>query len=193
MTVYVDDIRILATVGPYTDRWSHLFTDSDDLTELHTSRNPSGYTGRGFKISNPARTTTSPTDFDTVRSPQAPNLFLGETFPPCGLTDVSTTPVAAHDTATTPDFEESHALDCSPTSSARTAHHYRPRHPLIHTARIAPPPSGPPAPTTAVGSTTSPRCGAVSDRSAWPGTCTRSTPPPAKSCPLSLPRPCPMA
>jgi hypothetical protein len=35
MTVYVDDIRILATVGPYTCRWSHLFTDSDDLTELH--------------------------------------------------------------------------------------------------------------------------------------------------------------
>jgi Protein of unknown function (DUF4031) len=35
MTVYVDDLRILATVGPYTDRWSHLFTDSDDLTELH--------------------------------------------------------------------------------------------------------------------------------------------------------------
>jgi hypothetical protein len=35
MTVYVDDIRILATVGPYTSRWSHLFTDSDDLTELH--------------------------------------------------------------------------------------------------------------------------------------------------------------
>ena len=35
MTVYVDDIRILATVGPYTSRWSHLFTDSEDLTELH--------------------------------------------------------------------------------------------------------------------------------------------------------------
>jgi Protein of unknown function (DUF4031) len=35
MTVYVDDIRILVTVGPYTCRWSHMFTDSDDLTELH--------------------------------------------------------------------------------------------------------------------------------------------------------------
>jgi hypothetical protein len=35
MTVYVDDVRILATVGPYTCRWSHLFTDSGDLTELH--------------------------------------------------------------------------------------------------------------------------------------------------------------
>ncbi len=35
MTVYVDDLRILATVGPYTCRWSHLLTDSDDLTELH--------------------------------------------------------------------------------------------------------------------------------------------------------------
>ena len=35
MTVYVDDLRILATVGPYTDRWSHLFTDSDDPTEVH--------------------------------------------------------------------------------------------------------------------------------------------------------------
>ena len=36
MTIYVDDIRILATVGPYTAHWSHLFTDSNDLTELHT-------------------------------------------------------------------------------------------------------------------------------------------------------------
>lgn len=35
MTVYVDDLRILATVGPHTCRWSHLFTDSVDLTELH--------------------------------------------------------------------------------------------------------------------------------------------------------------
>jgi len=35
MTVYVDDWRFPATVGPYTSRWSHLFTDSDDLTELH--------------------------------------------------------------------------------------------------------------------------------------------------------------
>jgi hypothetical protein len=35
VTVYVDDLRILATIGPYTSRWSHLFTDSEDLTELH--------------------------------------------------------------------------------------------------------------------------------------------------------------
>jgi hypothetical protein len=35
MTVYVDDLRILATGGPRTCRWSHLFTDSEDLTELH--------------------------------------------------------------------------------------------------------------------------------------------------------------
>jgi Protein of unknown function (DUF4031) len=35
MTVYVDDVRILATVGPYRARWSHLFTDSDDVQELH--------------------------------------------------------------------------------------------------------------------------------------------------------------
>jgi Protein of unknown function (DUF4031) len=35
MTVYVDDFRIRATVGPYTAHWSHLFTDSDDLAELH--------------------------------------------------------------------------------------------------------------------------------------------------------------
>jgi Protein of unknown function (DUF4031) len=35
MTIYVDDIRIPATVGLYTARWSHLFTDSNDLTELH--------------------------------------------------------------------------------------------------------------------------------------------------------------
>jgi hypothetical protein len=35
MTVYVDDFRILATVGRYTAHWSHLFTDSQDLSELH--------------------------------------------------------------------------------------------------------------------------------------------------------------
>jgi len=35
MTIYVDDIRIPATVGPYTACWSHLFTDAADLTELH--------------------------------------------------------------------------------------------------------------------------------------------------------------
>jgi Protein of unknown function (DUF4031) len=35
VTIYVDDIRIPATVGIYTARWSHLFTDSDDVTELH--------------------------------------------------------------------------------------------------------------------------------------------------------------
>lgn len=35
MTIYVDDIRIPARVGRYSARWSHLFTDSDDLTELH--------------------------------------------------------------------------------------------------------------------------------------------------------------
>jgi hypothetical protein len=35
MTVYVDDWRVPATVGSYTSRWSHLFTDSEDLTELH--------------------------------------------------------------------------------------------------------------------------------------------------------------
>jgi hypothetical protein len=35
MTVYVDDFRIHATVGFYTAHWSHLFTDSRDLTELH--------------------------------------------------------------------------------------------------------------------------------------------------------------
>ncbi|MGH3611253.1 MAG: DUF4031 domain-containing protein [Pseudonocardia sp.] len=35
MTIYVDDARIRATVGNYTARWSHLFTDADDLAELH--------------------------------------------------------------------------------------------------------------------------------------------------------------
>ena len=35
VTIYVDDLRVIATVGPYTARWSHLFTDADDLTELH--------------------------------------------------------------------------------------------------------------------------------------------------------------
>lgn len=33
MTVYVDDWRQLATVGPVTDHWSHLTADSTD--ELH--------------------------------------------------------------------------------------------------------------------------------------------------------------
>ncbi len=35
MTVYVDNVGISATVGRYTARWSQLFTDSPDLTELH--------------------------------------------------------------------------------------------------------------------------------------------------------------
>lgn len=35
MTVYVDDMRLLARVGRYRARWSHLFTDQPDLTELH--------------------------------------------------------------------------------------------------------------------------------------------------------------
>ncbi len=35
MTIYVDDFRMPATVGPYTARWSHLFTDSENLDELH--------------------------------------------------------------------------------------------------------------------------------------------------------------
>lgn len=34
MTVYVDNVRIPATVGPYTARWSHLTADTRD--ELHT-------------------------------------------------------------------------------------------------------------------------------------------------------------
>jgi hypothetical protein len=33
VTVYVDDARIPATVGKYTDRWSHLM--ADDRDELH--------------------------------------------------------------------------------------------------------------------------------------------------------------
>lgn len=35
MTVYVDDARIPARVGRISGRWSHLFTDSTDLAELH--------------------------------------------------------------------------------------------------------------------------------------------------------------
>jgi hypothetical protein len=35
MTVYVDDFRIHAKVGSYTAYWSHLFTDSVDIEELH--------------------------------------------------------------------------------------------------------------------------------------------------------------
>jgi len=35
MTVYVDDFRVRARVGPYTAYWSHLFTDSVDIEELH--------------------------------------------------------------------------------------------------------------------------------------------------------------
>lgn len=33
MTVYVDDMRRLATVGRFTARWSHLMADTDE--ELH--------------------------------------------------------------------------------------------------------------------------------------------------------------
>lgn len=33
MTVYVDDMRVLARVGRITARWSHLMADTDD--ELH--------------------------------------------------------------------------------------------------------------------------------------------------------------
>ncbi len=35
MTVYVDDTYIPATVGRYSSRWCHLFTDQDDPAELH--------------------------------------------------------------------------------------------------------------------------------------------------------------
>ena len=34
MTVYVDNMRRLATIGSITGRWSHLIADTDD--ELHT-------------------------------------------------------------------------------------------------------------------------------------------------------------
>jgi len=33
--IYVDDMRRPARVGRATGRWSHLFTDQDDQTELH--------------------------------------------------------------------------------------------------------------------------------------------------------------
>ena len=62
-----------------------------------TSPDRSGCTGRGFKTTTPARTTTSPIDFGVVRSRQAPNPFPGETFPLCGRPDALTTRVAAHD------------------------------------------------------------------------------------------------
>jgi hypothetical protein len=35
MTVYVDDLRMPATVGRLRARWSHLFTDQPDQAELH--------------------------------------------------------------------------------------------------------------------------------------------------------------
>jgi hypothetical protein len=35
MTIYVDDMRRSARVGRTNGRWSHLFTDQDDQTELH--------------------------------------------------------------------------------------------------------------------------------------------------------------
>lgn len=36
MTVYVDDVRIKASVGRYTDRsWCHLLTDDPTMVELH--------------------------------------------------------------------------------------------------------------------------------------------------------------
>jgi hypothetical protein len=35
VTVYVDDMRMPAQVGRLRARWSHLVTDSPDLSELH--------------------------------------------------------------------------------------------------------------------------------------------------------------
>ncbi|GAT07591.1 DUF4031 domain-containing protein [Mycolicibacterium novocastrense] len=35
MTVYVDDMRLPARVGRIEARWSHLFSDNPDPTELH--------------------------------------------------------------------------------------------------------------------------------------------------------------
>lgn len=35
MTVYVDNMRMPATVGTVRGRWSHLVTDSPDIEELH--------------------------------------------------------------------------------------------------------------------------------------------------------------
>lgn len=49
MSIYVDDIRIPATVGPYTARWSHLFTDTADLTELHQFAQSIGLRGAWFQ------------------------------------------------------------------------------------------------------------------------------------------------
>lgn len=37
MTVYVDDAHIAARVGRHSSTWCHLWTDSDDQTELHES------------------------------------------------------------------------------------------------------------------------------------------------------------
>jgi len=49
MTIYVDDVRIPATVGRYTARWSHLFTDDQDLDELHRFAASIGLRRRWFQ------------------------------------------------------------------------------------------------------------------------------------------------
>jgi hypothetical protein len=35
VTIFVDDMRMQARVGSINARWSHLYTDQDDQTELH--------------------------------------------------------------------------------------------------------------------------------------------------------------
>ncbi|HEY0641295.1 MAG TPA: DUF4031 domain-containing protein [Pseudonocardiaceae bacterium] len=82
MTVYVDDARIPARVGRLTDRWSHLVTDSGDVTELHLFARRLGLRLAWFQ---PGRTAWRP-HYDLTNSRRTAALHAGAT--PCRWAEV---------------------------------------------------------------------------------------------------------
>ena len=88
--IYVDDMRRPARVGRTSARWSHLFTDQDDQTELHEFAARIGlrrewFQGARWESSHPWRCHYDVTD--TVR---AAALRLGAqpiTYP-CGMAEL---------------------------------------------------------------------------------------------------------
>lgn len=55
MTVYVDNVGIVATVGRHTSSWSHLITDNTDLEELHAFAARLGLKRSYFQGKDPKR------------------------------------------------------------------------------------------------------------------------------------------
>lgn len=56
MTVYVDNVRIKASVGPYKDRsWCHLLTDDPTMNELHALAQRIGLQRSWFQPPKPLR------------------------------------------------------------------------------------------------------------------------------------------